>query len=104
VDPRVSADAPAFRPGSDAARPGVVTDAPGVRLAGDGVRLPFPTALMERAAASGFLAAGDILSAVGAAAEPVWSVPARGLLAARGARLPARPGDGRPSRSAGTRP
>ncbi len=83
-DVRVAADAPAFGVGSDAIRPGVTTDAPGIRLAGDWVRLHFPTALMERAAASGMLSASDILDAVGAAAEPVLSVPGRGLLARRG--------------------
>ncbi len=83
LDARVGTDAPAFGPGSDAVRPGVTTDAPGVRLAGDWVRLGFPSALMERAAASGMLAAGDVLTAVGAAPEPVWSVPPRGLLAGR---------------------
>lgn len=82
-DARVAADAPAFGIGSDATRPGVTTDAPGVRLAGDWVRLGFPSALMERAAASGMLAAGDVLTAVGAAPEPVVSVPWRGLLARR---------------------
>ncbi len=83
VDARVGADAPGFGLGSDATRPGVTTDAPGVRLAGDWVRLGFPSALMERAAASGMLAAGDVLTAVGAAPEPVLSVPLRGLLARR---------------------
>lgn len=83
LDARIGTDAPAFGPGSDAVRPGVTTDAPGVRLAGDWVRLGFPSALMERAAASGMLAAGDVLTAVGAAPEPVWSVPPRGLLAGR---------------------
>ena len=94
VDARMAADAPGFRPGSDASRPGVLTDAPGVRLAGDWVRLGFPSALMERAAASGFLAAGDILTAVGASPEPVWSVPGRGLLAGR--RPPVAPEGGQP--------
>ncbi|MEP6695914.1 MAG: FAD-dependent oxidoreductase [Pseudonocardiales bacterium] len=83
IDARVGTDAPAFAPGSDAIRPGVTTDAAGVRLAGDWVRLSFPSALMERAAASGMLAAGDILTAVGAGPEPVLSVPPRGLLAQR---------------------
>ncbi len=82
---RVGTDAPGFGPGSDATRPGVTTDAAGVRLAGDWVRLGFPSALMERAAASGVLAAGDVLTAVGAAAEPVLSVPPRGLLGRRSA-------------------
>ncbi len=83
IDARVREDAPGFAPGSDAMRPGVTTDAAGVRLAGDWVRLGFPSALMERAAASGMLAAGDVLTAVGAAPEPVVSVPPRGLLARR---------------------
>ncbi|MGB9376786.1 MAG: FAD-dependent oxidoreductase [Mycobacteriales bacterium] len=82
-DARLGDDAPGFGPGSDSTRPGVTTDAAGVRLAGDWVRLGFPSALMERAAASGMLAAGDILTAVGAAPEPVLSVPGRGLLARR---------------------
>jgi isorenieratene synthase len=81
IEARVAADAPGFAPGSDATRPGVTTDAAGVRLAGDWVRVAFPSALMERAAATGLLAAGDVLTALGAAPEPVLSVPPRGLLA-----------------------
>jgi isorenieratene synthase len=74
-------DCPAFPPGSHATRPGVETPSPGVALAGDFVRLPLPTALMERAATSGFLAANHLLARWGVAGEPVWSVPARGVLA-----------------------
>src|SRR5690606_15225846 len=78
---RIDADCPAFPPGGDAARPGVATAVPGVALCGDLVRLPFPSALMERAAASGFLAANHLLAPLGAAPEPIRTVPARGLLA-----------------------
>ena len=76
---RQEAKAPGFQPGSDAERPGVRTDAAGLVLAGDWVSLPFPTALMERAAASGVLAANDVLAAAGARAEPVYSIRPRGL-------------------------
>ncbi|MEW2332048.1 FAD-dependent oxidoreductase [Micromonospora chersina] len=80
---RVEAQAPAFTPGSHAGRPGVRTGAPGFYLAGDGIRTEFPSALMERSAATGIVAANHILRAEGAAAEPVSSVRPRGLLAAR---------------------
>ncbi|MEV1285942.1 FAD-dependent oxidoreductase [Micromonospora sp. NPDC049679] len=80
---RVEARAPAFRPGGYANRPGVVTDADGVYLAGDGIRTDFPSALMERAAATGILAANHILRRAGAATEPLRSVRRRGLLARR---------------------
>ncbi|MGC9666005.1 FAD-dependent oxidoreductase [Planosporangium sp. 12N6] len=78
---RREANAPAFGVGSDHTRPGVVTDAPGLFLAGDWVRLPFPTALMERAAASGVLAADQVLADAGAALEPIRCVRPRGILA-----------------------
>lgn len=78
-------DCPAFPPGGHAARPGVATSLPDVALAGDGVRMPIPCALMERAAASGFLSANVLLAALGVAPEPIHSVPSRGLFA-----LPAR--------------
>lgn len=77
----VRSDAPAFPPGSHASRPGVGTPAPGLALAGDLVRLEFPSALMERAVASGMLAANSVLRRWGVAPEPMWSVPSRGLLA-----------------------
>ena len=79
LEARQESKAPGFQPGSDADRPGVRTDAAGLVLAGDWVSLPFPTALMERAAASGVLAANDVLAAAGARAEPVYSVRPRGL-------------------------
>jgi isorenieratene synthase len=83
VEERVGDDAPAFNVGSDAGRPGVVTDAAGLYLAGDWVRMPFPSALMERAAASGTLAANAVLGACGVGPHEVWSVAPRGLLARR---------------------
>ncbi len=92
----VHRDCPAFPPGEDHNRPGVSAPVPGVALAGDFVSLPFPSALMERAAASGFLAAhramghmlpGDV------APERIPSVPPRGILARR-RRGPIRPAGG----------
>jgi carotenoid phi-ring synthase / carotenoid chi-ring synthase len=77
----IRADCPAFHPGSYARRPLVGTPTPGLALAGDLVRVPFPTALMERAVATGFLAANELLGRWGLAPEPVWSIPTTGLLA-----------------------
>jgi isorenieratene synthase len=45
--------------------------------------MPFPTALMERAAASAILAVNAILADHGAGPEPILSVSPRGLLAPR---------------------
>jgi carotenoid phi-ring synthase / carotenoid chi-ring synthase len=78
---RVGHDAPGFPPGSDGSRPGVRTGDPTLLLAGDWVRLPFASALMERAATTGVLAANDVLARAGARAEPVTTVRPRGLLA-----------------------
>lgn len=80
---RVAAQAPAFTPGSHAWRPGVPTDADGLWLAGDGIATDFPSALMERAAATGIIAANHVLRTCGGAAEPVRSIRPRGLLARR---------------------
>jgi isorenieratene synthase len=80
---RVQAQAPSFRPGQHAERPGVVTDADGLLLAGDGIRADLPSALMERAAVTGILAANHILRREGGAREPLWSIRRRGLLARR---------------------
>ncbi|MFC5994758.1 FAD-dependent oxidoreductase [Pseudonocardia hispaniensis] len=84
---RLEAVAPAFPPGSAGTRPGVRTDARGVRVAGDFVELPFVCGLMERAAASGVLAANDVLAEVGARPEEVRGVPQRGLLAGLSPRV-----------------
>mgnify|MGYP000281742339 FL=1 len=59
----------------------VTTPEPALLLAGDFVHTDFPTALMERAAATGMLAANELLTRWGAAEEPLWSVVPRGLLA-----------------------
>jgi len=76
-------DCPAFSPGSYARRPGVATAHDGVALAGDFVRLPIPSALMERAVASGFLAANLLLAPEGVQPEPIRSIPTRGILGRR---------------------
>ena len=81
---RVGHDAPAFGVGSDATRPGVRTDADGLHLAGDWVRMPFPSALMERAAGSAMLAVNAVLDRHRVRPVQVYSVPVRGLLARRG--------------------
>ena len=84
VQQRWEATAPTFPPGSAADRPAVTGAAAGLRLAGDFVRTPFLTGLMERAAASGVLAANDVLADVGAGPEEIRGVPQRGLLARAG--------------------
>lgn len=76
-------DCPAFAPGSHALRPEVRTPFRGLSLAGDFVQLPFPSALMERAASAGMLAANTLLGDRGVAPEPLWSVAVRGPLAPR---------------------
>lgn len=81
VDAHRYTNAPGFDPGSHAHRPGVVTDARGVRLAGDWVATDVPSALMERAAVTGVLAANDVLAEEGASPEPIRAIPARGVLA-----------------------
>ena len=77
----VRRDCPAFPPGGHSQRPGVETPEPGLALAGDFVQLGFPTALMERATASGFLAASLLLRPFGVRPEPLRSVAPRGPLA-----------------------
>jgi carotenoid phi-ring synthase / carotenoid chi-ring synthase len=76
----IRADCPAFAPGSWARRPTVRTPTKGLALAGDLVKVPFPTALMERAVSTGFLAANELLDTWGLAPEPVWSIPTTGVL------------------------
>ena len=82
-------DCPAFAPGSHAGRPGVGTPFEGLALAGDFVRLPMPSALMERAVASGFLAANQLLAPHGVRPETIRSIPRRGLLGRRRAETEA---------------
>jgi carotenoid phi-ring synthase / carotenoid chi-ring synthase len=77
----VRRDCPSFEVGSYSGRLPVATPHRRVKVAGDHVLLPFPTALMERAVTTGFGAANDLLGPLGVAAEPIWSVPTRGVLA-----------------------
>lgn len=74
-------DCPSFAPGSFQKRPLVETPFPQVVLAGDYVRLPIPTALMERATTSGFMAANQLLAGWEVQGQEIWSVPRRGLMA-----------------------
>jgi isorenieratene synthase len=59
----------------------VATPHAGVTLAGDFARLPVASALMERAATSGMMAANLLLTGSWREPEPIESLPARGLLA-----------------------
>jgi isorenieratene synthase len=77
-------DCPAFGPGSYPDRPTVETPWEGLCLAGDYVKTPFPSALMERAAATGFMAANRILGRWRGREEPLYSVRPRGILAGFG--------------------
>ncbi len=77
----VRQDCPSFAPGSHAARPRVATPYGNVVLAGDFVKMPFPTALMERATASGMLAANHLLDRWDVRGEALYSVPPRGFMA-----------------------
>jgi isorenieratene synthase len=78
---RMEATAPTFPPGGAGTRPAPAGEARGIRVAGDHVETPFLSGLMERASASGVLAANDVLAEVGAGPEPIRGVPQRGLLA-----------------------
>jgi isorenieratene synthase len=95
---RVGTDAAGFPVGGHATTPGVRTAVSGLTLAGDWVATPFPSALMERAAATGIGAANTILAARGYRTEPVWSVPPRGILAGWYAAVMRR-GNGQPART-----
>jgi isorenieratene synthase len=74
-------DCPLFALGSFADRPGVATPFPGLTLAGDGIRIDLPTALMERAATTGWHAANLLLADWGLAGHPIHTVPTSGRLA-----------------------
>jgi isorenieratene synthase len=80
---QVGTDSAGFPVGAHDTTPGVRTEVPGLALAGDWVAAPFPCALMERAAATGIIAANTVLAARGYGTEPLWSVPPRGMLARR---------------------
>ncbi|MGW7275823.1 FAD-dependent oxidoreductase [Streptomyces sp. NPDC054864] len=72
------ADCPHFPVGSHARRPTVRTPHPRVTLAGDAIRCDLPVALMERAATTGFLAAGALLADRGVRGQALWTVPRAG--------------------------
>ncbi|WP_240957497.1 FAD-dependent oxidoreductase, partial [Streptomyces chilikensis] len=72
------ADCPFFPVGSHRRRPAVRTPHPRVTLAGDAVRCDLPVALMERAATTGFLAAGALLAGWGVRGQVLWTVPRAG--------------------------
>jgi isorenieratene synthase len=80
---QVNHDFTALHTGMYAGRPTTDGGLPGLVLAGDWVKLPFPAMLMEAAASSGIAAANTLLAQAGLREEPLWSVPPRGLLAAR---------------------
>jgi isorenieratene synthase len=84
----VREDCPAFAPGSHALRPSVASPFRGLALAGDFVKLPMPCALMERATASGMLAANHLLEQVDVCGAPIRCVPLRGLFAHKIAARP----------------
>ncbi|MFJ6088337.1 FAD-dependent oxidoreductase [Streptomyces sp. NPDC092369] len=71
-------DCPFFPVGSYARRPTVLTPHPRVTLAGDAIRCDLPVALMERAATTGFLAAGALLANWGVRGQTLWTVPRSG--------------------------
>lgn len=72
------ADCPFFPVGSYHRRPAVRTPDPRVTLAGDAIRCDLPVALMERAATTGFLAAGALLADWGVRGQVLWTVPRAG--------------------------
>ncbi|MEU8633594.1 FAD-dependent oxidoreductase [Amycolatopsis sp. NPDC048633] len=76
-------DCPLFGVGTFPARPTVTTPDPDVVLAGDGIRVDLPVALMERAATTGFTAAGVLLAGWGLAGHPLTTVPNHGRFAVR---------------------
>jgi isorenieratene synthase len=71
-------DCPLFPVGSHSRRPPVRTPHPRVTLAGDAIRCDLPVALMERAATTGFLAAGVLLAGWGVRGQMLWTVPRTG--------------------------
>jgi isorenieratene synthase len=74
-------DCPSFGPNSYSTRPRIATPHGNIVLAGDFVKLPFPTALMERATASGLLAANHLLDRWDIRGEALYSIPPRGFMA-----------------------
>ncbi len=79
----LSQDCPAFAPNSHRLRPTVWTPYSNLTVAGDFVKLPLPSALMERACTSGFIAANRLLANWGVRSEPIYTVPLNGLVPSR---------------------
>lgn len=77
----IGEDFTAFHVGTGRRRPPIDTGVAGLYLAGDWVALPRPAMLMEAACMSAMLAANGVLASVGLRREPVYAVPARGVLA-----------------------
>ncbi|NKY52267.1 FAD-dependent oxidoreductase [Nocardia vermiculata] len=71
-------DCPRFAPGDFARRPEVRTPHPRLMLAGDGIRVDLPVALMERAATTGWIAAGALAQQWRGAGHRLHTVPNRG--------------------------
>ncbi len=82
------ASGPSFAPGSGATRARVATPYGNIAIAGDHVKVPFPSALMERAASSGIMAANALLDRWDVRGESLYTVPPRGFIASLGARIP----------------
>ena len=78
-------DSPSFAPGSGLTRARVSTPYGNITIAGDHVKVPFPSALMERAASSGILAANALLDRWDVRGEPLYTIPPRGFIASLGA-------------------
>jgi isorenieratene synthase len=71
----IEADCPLIGTAPWAARPDVTTPDPRVVIAGDWVRCNYPTALMERAATTGFQAGNRLLAGWQLAGHDLWTVP-----------------------------
>ena len=78
-------DGPSFAPGSGATRARVATPYGNITIAGDHVKVPFPSALMERAASSGIMAANALLDRWDVRGEILYTIPPRGFIASLGA-------------------
>lgn len=80
-------DCPAFKPGFYSQQPNVETPYKGLTLAGDFVKLPFPSALMERATSSGFMAANLLLKDWNISGETLHTLSKKGILSGFNALL-----------------
>lgn len=78
-------EGPSFAPGSGSTRARVATPYGNIAIAGDHVKVPFPSALMERAASSGIMAANALLDRWDVRGEVLYTIPPRGFIASLGA-------------------